>query len=37
MPGLYTLTASGRKQVEVEKSKNWARLTAAIDRIVELT
>ena len=32
----YTLTAPGRKQVEVE-SKNWTRLTAAIDRIVEST
>ena len=32
----YTLTATGRKQVDVE-SKNWTRLTAAIDRIVEAT
>jgi PadR family transcriptional regulator PadR len=32
----YTLTASGRKQVEIE-SKNWMRLTAAIDRVVEST
>src|SRR2546430_15443621 len=32
----YTLTAAGRKQVDVE-SKNWTRLTAAIDRIVEAT
>jgi PadR family transcriptional regulator PadR len=31
----YRLTASGRKQLEVEK-ENWARLTAAIGRIMEL-
>ncbi|MEO8662414.1 MAG: PadR family transcriptional regulator [Bryobacteraceae bacterium] len=32
----YTLTAAGRKQVELE-SKNWTRLTAAINRVVEST
>src|SRR5882724_6989585 len=32
----YHLTAAGRKQVEVE-SENWARLTAAIGRILEST
>jgi transcriptional regulator len=31
----YRLTAPGRKQLEVEK-ENWARLTAAIGRILEL-
>jgi PadR family transcriptional regulator PadR len=31
----YRLTASGRKQLEVEK-ETWARLTAAIGRILEL-
>jgi len=30
----YRLTASGRKQLELER-KNWARLTAAIGRILE--
>jgi PadR family transcriptional regulator, regulatory protein PadR len=30
----YRLTASGRKQLEVEK-ENWGRLTAAIGRILE--
>ena len=32
----YTLTAAGRKQVDLE-SKNWTRLTAAINRVVEST
>lgn len=31
----YRLTASGRKQLEAERA-NWARLTAAIGRILEL-
>jgi PadR family transcriptional regulator, regulatory protein PadR len=31
----YRLTASGRKQLDLER-KNWARLTAAIGRILEL-
>jgi PadR family transcriptional regulator, regulatory protein PadR len=31
----YRLTTLGRKQLEVEK-QNWARLTAAIGRILEL-
>jgi PadR family transcriptional regulator PadR len=31
----YRLTASGRKQLELER-ENWARLTAAIGRILEL-
>lgn len=31
----YRLTASGRRQLEVEK-ENWARLTAAIGRVLEL-
>jgi transcriptional regulator len=31
----YQLTASGRKQLEWER-ENWARLTAAIGRILEL-
>jgi len=31
----YRLTASGRKQLEVEK-ENWARLNSAIGRILEL-
>jgi transcriptional regulator len=31
----YRLTISGRKQLEVEK-ENWARLTAAIGRVLEL-
>ncbi|MGC2660887.1 MAG: PadR family transcriptional regulator [Bryobacteraceae bacterium] len=31
----YRLTAAGRKQLELEK-ENWARLTAAIGRILEL-
>jgi transcriptional regulator len=30
----YELTASGRKQLEVEK-ENWAQLTAAIGRVLE--
>ncbi len=30
----YRLTPSGRKQLEVER-ENWARLTAAIGRILE--
>ena len=30
----YELTAAGRKQLEVEK-ENWARLTAAIGRVLE--
>src|SRR5437879_6388331 len=30
----YELTAAGRKQLDVE-SKNWARLTAAIGRVLE--
>jgi transcriptional regulator len=30
----YELTAAGRKQLELE-SKNWARLTAAIGRVLE--
>jgi PadR family transcriptional regulator PadR len=30
----YELTAAGRKQLEVE-SENWARLTAAIGRVLE--
>jgi PadR family transcriptional regulator PadR len=31
----YRLTASGRKQLELER-ENWARLTVAIGRILEL-
>ena len=31
---LYELTAGGRKQLEVER-ENWARLTAAIGRVLE--
>ena len=31
----YRLTASGRKQLELER-ENWARLTAAIGRVLEL-
>jgi PadR family transcriptional regulator, regulatory protein PadR len=31
----YRLTAAGRKQLELER-ENWARLTAAIGRILEL-
>ncbi len=31
----YRLTASGRKQLEVE-TQNWARLTGAIGRILEM-
>jgi PadR family transcriptional regulator, regulatory protein PadR len=31
----YRLTASGRKQLELER-ENWARLTTAIGRILEL-
>jgi PadR family transcriptional regulator PadR len=31
----YQLTAAGRKQLELER-ENWARLTAAIGRILEL-
>jgi transcriptional regulator len=31
----YQLTASGSKQLQVEK-QNWARLTGAIDRILEM-
>lgn len=31
----YQLTTSGRKQLELER-ENWARLTAAIGRILEL-
>ena len=30
----YELTAGGRKQLEVER-ENWARLTAAIGRVLE--
>jgi transcriptional regulator len=30
----YELTAAGRKQLDVE-SENWARLTAAIGRVLE--
>jgi PadR family transcriptional regulator PadR len=30
----YELTAAGRKQLEIEK-ENWARLTAAIGRVLE--
>lgn len=30
----YELTATGRKQLEIE-SRNWARLTAAIARVLE--
>jgi PadR family transcriptional regulator PadR len=30
----YELTAAGRKQLEVER-ENWARLTAAIGRVLE--
>lgn len=30
----YELTAAGRKQLEVEQ-ENWARLTAAIGRVLE--
>ena len=31
----YRLTASGRKQLEVE-TQNWARLTGAIGRVLEM-
>jgi len=31
----YRLTASGRKQLELE-TKNWARLAAAIGRVLEM-
>jgi len=31
----YRLTASGRKQLELE-TENWARLTAAIGRVLEM-
>ena len=31
----YRLTASGRKQLEVE-TQNWARLTGAIARVLEM-
>jgi len=31
----YRLTASGRKQLELE-TENWARLSAAIGRVLEL-
>src|SRR5215471_21202886 len=31
----YRLTAAGRKQLDVEK-QNWGRLTAAIDRVLEM-
>ncbi len=31
----YQLTAAGRKQLDVE-ADNWARLTAAIGRVMEL-
>jgi|SRR5450755_2324791 PadR family transcriptional regulator PadR len=31
----YRLTAAGRKQLELE-SENWARLTAAIGRVLEM-
>ena len=31
----YRLTAAGRRQLEVE-SENWARLTAAIGRVLEM-
>ena len=31
----YRLTASGRKQLDLER-ENWARLTAAIGRVLEL-
>jgi transcriptional regulator len=30
----YELTAAGKKQLEVER-QNWARLTAAIGRVLE--
>jgi PadR family transcriptional regulator, regulatory protein PadR len=32
----YRLTASGHKQLEVER-ENWSRLTKAITRVLELT
>ncbi len=31
----YRLTATGRKQLELE-TENWARLTAAIGRVIEM-
>lgn len=31
----YSLTASGKKQLELERS-NWARLTSAIGRVLEM-
>ena len=31
----YRLTVSGRKQLELE-TENWARLTAAIGRVIEM-
>jgi PadR family transcriptional regulator len=31
----YSLTANGRKQLELERD-NWARLTAAVGRVLEM-
>jgi transcriptional regulator len=31
----YSLTATGRKQLELERD-NWARLTAAVGRVLEM-
>jgi DNA-binding PadR family transcriptional regulator len=31
----YTLTASGRRQLAVEK-KNWARIVAAVGQVLDL-
>ncbi len=32
----YSLTRTGRKQLE-EEQKSWAKITAAVDRILEMT